>query len=279
MAIQPVQNNSQNNIYALSAGTIAGVCGAFAGYNYAPRYANNLDELMKSSSDVFCKTMENMQIKSPTKYLSNYPLIAARACNDGVEYKINKAFRGNDTKVSTVERKIKTQEKKINASNKRVDKFIETLISKYGENMSIEDYFTELKKSKIYPDDIVEILKTDVLETLGEKDFKIKSPVNEDMIKSFIKSKEIANNVAKDEIDMYKNFLKLEKDGVIKKSDMLASAKKDVKPIVNKMLERVSFDNVKRFVPKKGQAKWAAIAGSTAAILTAGCVKLFGDKN
>ena len=72
---------------------------------------------MKSSSDVFCKTMENMQVKSPTKYLSNYPLIAARACNDGVEYKINKAFRGNDIKVSTVERKIKTQEKKIQIWN------------------------------------------------------------------------------------------------------------------------------------------------------------------
>lgn len=278
MTIQPVQNNSQNNIYALSAGTIAGACGAFAGYNYAPRYANNLNELI-NSSDVFDKTMINMQTKSPITYISNYPLYGAKIYNDGVEYNINKIFPGDNIDVSVIKEKIKTQETKINNANKKVDAFIETLISKYGENMSMEDYFTELKKSEVYPEKIVKIIEADAKKVLGEKDFKIKSPVNEDMVNSFSRGKELANKLAKDEIEMYKNFLNLEKDGVIKKSDMLASAKKDTKPIVDMLLEKISFNNIKRFVPQKGQAKWAAIAGSAAAIIAAGCVKLFGDKN
>ena len=60
---------------------------------------------------------------------------------------------------------------------------------------------------------------------------------------------------------------------------MLESAKKDFKPIINNVLQDLSFDSIKKYVPQTGKTKWALITGGAAAIISAACVKLFGNKN
>ena len=45
------------------------------------------------------------------------------------------------------------------------------------------------------------------------------------------------------------------------------------------MLQDFSFDSVKKFVPQTCKTKWALITGGAAALISAACVKLFGNKN
>ena len=60
---------------------------------------------------------------------------------------------------------------------------------------------------------------------------------------------------------------------------MIASAKKDLKPIINDMLTGVSFNDIKEFIPRVAKTKWATITGISAGVISAACVKLFGNKN
>ena len=83
-------------------------------------------------------------------------------------------------------------------------------------------------------------------------------------------SKDKAINVTNKELELYKNLAKIEKNGFLHKKDMLESAKKEYKPIIHNMLQDFSFDS---------KTKWALITGSAAALISAACVKLFGNKN
>lgn len=95
----------------------------------------------------------------------------------------------------------------------------------------------------------------------------------------FKSSRDIAINVTNKELELYKNLSKIEKNGFLHKKDMLESAKKEIKPVIDNMLHDFSFDSVKKFVPQTGKTKWALITGGAAAIISAACVKLFGNKN
>ena len=89
----------------------------------------------------------------------------------------------------------------------------------------------------------------------------------------------VAINVTNKELELYKNLSKIEKNGFLHKKDMLESAKKEIKPVIDNMLHDFSFASVKKFVPQTGKTKWALITGGAAAIISAAYVKLFGNKN
>lgn len=283
MHIYPVQNKdnrAQNNIMAISTGICAGTAGAIAGSTYAPRAAKNLDELLNANSDVFYKTIDNMQnTKSLDAVSKSWGLIPAKALLDNLEVRINNAFPGDKISSADFKQQLIKQEKDAKNANKKIDAFINYLTNKKGQNISLEEYFNEIKKRDILPENIINIVKKDIVDAIGEDGYKAPNPINDTTIDMFKSSRDIAINVTNKELDLYKNLTKVEKNGVLHKKDMLESAKKEIKPVVDNMLQDFSFDSVKKFVPQTGKTKWALITGGAAAIISAACVKLFGNKN
>lgn len=283
MHIYPVQNKdnrAQNNIMAISTGICAGTAGAFAGSTYAPRAAKNLDELLNANSDVFYKTIDNMQnAKSLDAVAKSWGLIPARAVLDNLEVRINNAFPGDKISSTDFKQQLTKQEKTAKNANKKIDTFINYLTNKKGQNISLEEYFNEIKKRDILPENIINIVKKDIVEAIGEDGYKAPNPINDTTIDMFKSSRDIAINVTNKELELYKNLAKIEKNGFLHKKDMLESAKKEIKPVIDNMLQDFSFDSVKKFVPQTGKTKWALITGGAAAIISAACVKLFGNKN
>lgn len=283
MHIYPVQNKdnrAQNNIMAISTGICAGTAGAFAGSTYAPRAAKNLDELLNANSDVFYKIIDNMQnAESLDAASKSWGLIPARAVLDNLEVRINNAFPGDKISSTDFKQQLTKQEKTAKNANKKIDAFINYLTNKKGQNISLEEYFNEIKKRDILPENIINIVKKDIVEAIGEDGYKAPNPINDTTIDMFKSSRDIAINVTNKELELYKNLAKIEKNGFLHKKDMLESAKKEIKPVIDNMLQDFSFDSVKKFVPQTGKTKWALITGGAAAIISAACVKLFGNKN
>lgn len=278
--IQPKDNRTQNNIMAISTGICAGTAGAIAGSTYAPRAAKNLDELLNANSDVFFKTIDNMQnTKSLDAVSKSWGLIPARAVLDNLEVRINNAFPGDKISSTDFKQQLIKQEKDAKNANKKIDAFINYLTNKKGKNISLEEYFNEIKKRDILPENIINIVKKDIVEAIGEDGYKAPNPINDTTIDMFKYSRDIAINVTNKELELYKNLAKVEKNGFLHKKDMLKSAKKEIKPVIDNMLQDFSFDSVKKFVPQTGKTKWALITGGAAALISAACVKLFGNKN
>ena len=94
----------------------------------------------------------------------------------------------------------------------------------------------------------------------------------------FKSAKDISLNISNKELKLYKNLSKVEKNGILLKKDMLESAKKDIKPIIDCMLTDVNYNDVRRYIPKVAQTKWTLITGGASALITAAGVKLFGNK-
>ena len=278
--IQPKDNRTQNNIMAISTGICAGTAGAIAGSTYAPRAAKNLDELLNANSDVFFKTIDNMQnTKSLDAVSKSWGLIPARAVLDNLEVRINNAIPGDKISSTDFKQQLIKQEKDAKNANKKIDTFINYLTNKKGQNISLEEYFNEIKKRDILPENIINIVKKDIVEAIGEDGYKAPNPINDTTIDMFKSSRDIAINVTNKELELYKNLAKVEKNGFLHKKDMLESAKKEIKPVIDNMLQDFSFDSVKKFVPQTGKTKWALITGGAAALISAACVKLFGNKN
>lgn len=278
--IQPKDNRTQNNIMAISTGICAGTAGAIVGSTYAPRAAKNLDELLNANSDVFFKTIDNMQnTKSLDAVSKSWGLIPARAVLDNLEVRINNAFPGDKISSTDFKQQLIKQEKDAKNANKKIDTFINYLTNKKGQNISLEEYFNEIKKRDILPENIINIVKKDIVEAIGEDGYKAPNPINDTTIDMFKSSRDIAINVTNKELELYKNLAKVEKNGFLHKKDMLESAKKEIKPVIDNMLQDFSFDSVKKFVPQTGKTKWALITGGAAALISAACVKLFGNKN
>ena len=278
--IQPKDNRTQNNIMAISTGICAGTAGAIAGSTYAPRAAKNLDELLNANSDVFFKTIDNMQnTKSLDAVSKSWGLIPARAVLDNLEVRINNALPGDKISSTDFKQQLIKQEKDAKNANKKIDTFINYLTNKKGQNISLEEYFNEIKKRDILPENIINIVKKDIVEAIGEDGYKAPNPINDTTIDMFKSSRDIAINVTNKELELYKNLAKVEKNGFLHKKDMLESAKKEIKPVIDNMLQDFSFDSVKKFVPQTGKTKWALITGGAAALISAACVKLFGNKN
>lgn len=283
MSINPIQSSekrTQNNIMAVSAGICAGTAGAVTGYNFAPRAAKNLDELLQGKPDVFCKTIDNMQnAKSIEALTKSWALIPAKASYDSLEIRLNNAFPGDKISAQDFKTQLNTQEKQVKEAGTKIDTFIKDITNKKGTNFSLEQYFDEINKRDILPKNITDIVKESIIDTIGEDGFKAQTPVDDAAIDIFKSSRDIALNISKKELELYKNLAKVEKNGVLLKKDMLDSAKKDIKPIIDDILTNVSFEDIRKFVPKTGQLKWASIIGGASALIATAGVKIFGNKD
>lgn len=276
-SIQSYDNKTQNNLTALASGICVGTAGAITGYNIAPRAAKNMDQLLNSSSDVFYKTIDNMQNAKKLDALKNaFLIIPARGASESIETKINTIFPGDKISASDYKKELKNQEKQIKTARAKIDKFIEDITKKKGTNMSLEEYFDTLAEREILPKKTIPIIKQSIVDVIGEDGYKAKTPIDEKMLEIYKSARDIALNITNDEIKIYKNLQKVEKDGFLFKKDMIASAKKDIKPVINDMLTGVSFNDIKEFIPRVAKAKWAAITGVSAGVVSAACVKLFG---
>lgn len=278
-AISQSDNRKQNNIMAASAAIIAGTGGAIGGYNFAPRAVKSIDELLTCDADVFCKTLDKMEKAQTTQaYQQVWTIGPARAAMDSVEIRLNSAFPGEKISVEDFKKQLAQKEKTIKQSGKKIDAFITEITNKSGTNMSLEEYFNTIQKKGILPEDMINLIKEDIVSIIGEEGLKAPNPINEQTIEMFQSSREIADSITKREINMYKNLLKAEKDGVILKKDMIEYARKDIKPIVNDMLNGTTFESLKKYIPKKGQTKWAVIGGTATALIAGLGVKMFGSK-
>ncbi len=276
-SIQSYDNKTQNNLTALASGICVGTAGAITGYNIAPRAAKNMDELLNSSSDVFYKTVDNLQNAKDLDALKNaFAIIPARGANDNIEARLNSIFPGDKISAKDFKKELKTQEKQIKTARTKINDFIDDLTKKKGTNMSLEEYFNILAEKEILPEKTIPIIKQSIVDVIGEDGYKAKTPIDDNMIDVYKSSRDIALNISNNEIKMYKNLQKVEKDGVLLKKDMIASAKKDLKPIINDMLTGVSFNDIKEFIPRVAKTKWATITGISAGVISAACVKLFG---
>lgn len=278
-AISQSDNRKQNNIMAASAAIIAGTGGAIGGYNFAPRAVKSIDELLTCDADVFCKTLDKMEkAQTPQAYQQVWTIGPARAAMDSVEIRLNSAFPGEKISVEDFKKQIAQKEKTIKQSGKKIDAFITEITNKSGTNMSLEEYFNTIQKKGILPEDMINLIKEDIVSIIGEEGLKAPNPINEKTIDMFKSSRELADSITKQEINLYKNLLKVEKDGVILKKDMIESARKDIKPMVDNMLNGTTFESLKKYIPKKGQTKWAVIGGTAAALIAGLGVKMFGSK-
>ena len=278
-AISQSDNRKQNNIMAASAAIIAGTGGAIGGYNFAPRAVKSIDELLTCDADVFCKTLDKMEkTKTPQAYEQVWTIGPARAAMDSVEIRLNSAFPGEKISVEDFKKQLAQKEKTIKQSGKKIDAFITEITNKSGTNMSLEEYFNTIQKKGILPEDMINLIKEDIVSIIGEEGLKAPNPINEKTIDMFKSSRELADSITKQEINLYKNLLKVEKDGVILKKDMIESARKDIKPMVDNMLNCTTFESLKKYIPKKGQTKWAVIGGTAAALIAGLGVKMFGSK-
>lgn len=280
MQVNFQDNRTQNNIMAASAAICAGTAGAITGSACAPRAAKNMEELLNSSTDVFCKTIDNMQnTKSLDNFSKSWALIPAKGVTDSVEIRLNNAFPGDKISVKDFKQQLAKQEKDIKNAGEKINNFIDSIAKKNGQNMSLEEYFKEIVKKDILPENLVNIAKENIINIIGEDGYKAPNPINDATIDMFKSSRDIAINITNQEITLYKNLLKVEKNGILHKKDMVEAAKKDIKPIIDNMLNNVSFESIKKFVPQTGKTKWALITGGVSAAIAAAGVKLFGNKN
>ena len=279
-SIQSYDNKTQNNLTALASGICVGTAGAITGYNIAPRAAKNMDQLLNSSSDVFYKTVDNMQNAKDLDALKNaFAIIPARGANDNIEARLNSIFPGDKISAKDFKKELKNQEKQIKTARTKINDFIDDLTKKKGTNMSLEEYFNILAEKEILPEKTIPIIKQSIIDVIGEDGYKAPNNIDDEAIEMYKSTRDIALNISQKELDLYKNLQKVEKDGILLKKDMVASAKKDLKPIIDNMLTGVSFNDIKEFIPRVAKTKWATITGISAGVISAACVKLFGNKN
>ena len=281
MAIQSVNNNSQqNNLYALYSGAIAGTAGAFAGNYFAPRVAKNMDEFLHLDAENFSQTMGNMQSRNPELYLKNYPLISAKLAIEVPDIRLEQIFENDKISVAELKEATKYQEKHIKEVKTNANKFFKSLSNKKGKSITLAEYFEQLKNKKIMPENAIDIIAEDIKDTVGEERLKEKIKIDDKFLKSLKEKYNLSIKAEQENINFLNQLIKLEKEGFVYKEDAVAASKKQVKAeldnLITEIKKVVSYDSIKKYIPKKSAAKWAAITGIGAGVLTAGVVKLFG---
>ena len=284
MAIQPISNNSQqNNIYALSSATIIGTAGAFAGYNYAPRAAKNMDEFLGLSADQFSRTLENIERSNPKLLLESMPLISAKLAIETPKERLQYIFPNDKILVTDLATEISKQEAASEKSVKAISNFVKAISKKKGEELSLSDYFKELKDKKVLNEELADSMILDLKEIVGEEGFNAKLVVDDDFIALFKEYENKVKGVSKEDIKFLKDLLKLKKGDYVYKSDALEAVKQQTKPklkaFVEELKNQVPFDSIKKYIPRVNKAKWAAIIGGSAAAITALGVKIFKENN
>lgn len=274
------ENNKQNNIYAAAGAVTAGTAGGVAGRFIAPKAAKSLDDLLTAAPDVFEKTMNNMRAKDGVMFAEAMQTIfPARSTFDNFSVIINQSFNEDAVPVDKLKDFIKQKEDLITTKVQKFDEVVNKYVANKEQMFTLNDFYDDLLKNNALTEPEFNIVRLTVANTVGEEVLSAQLPLTDEMVQTFNTSKKQLSTVGNSEINIYKGLLKLEKDGIVAKKDMLEAVKVEAKAITEPLLQNASFDKIKKFVPRKGIVKRAAIIGAACAIITGGTIKLFGGKS
>lgn len=279
MPLDAISNDSnrQNNIYSAAGAVVAGTAGGIAGRFVAPKAAKNFDDLISAAPDVFEKTMSNLKAKDGAMFSEAMQTIfPARGISENFKILINEAFNEDAVSVDKVKDFIQQKENLITSKVQNFDVVVDKYIANKDQMFTLNEFYDDLVKNNALTDEECKLAKLTVANSFGEEVLNTYVSVTDEVLQSFYNSKKQILSVGNSEINVYKGLVKLEKDGVIAKKEMLEAVKTEAKTLTEPLLQNTSFDKFKKFIPRKGVAKWAAIIGAASAVIVGGAIKLFG---
>lgn len=282
MAINSVtadRRAQNNNLYAGIGAAVAGAGGALGGSYMAPRAAKTLDDLVFGDADVFDKSVNKMRNRNINAFNeAMQTIIPARAFNNSLNNIVETSFAEEKVPLEKVNEFIKTKEGLINEVFNGYNAVVEEY-SSTSKVFTLNELYDDLLKHKALTKESCKGIKELMAASYGEEVLDTPTVMDAERIKALTADRDRLVQAGNLELNLYKKFTALEKDGVVLKKDMLDTVKSEAKSMTDPFLTKTSFDRFKKFVPRKGAALYAMAAGLASALIAGGAIKLFGIKS
>ena len=282
MAINSVtaDRRAQNNsLYAGIGAAVAGTAGALGGSYMAPKAAKTLDDLVFGDADVFDKSVNKMRNRNISAFNeAMQTIIPARAFKNSLNNIVDTSFAEEKVPLEKVNEFIKTKEGLINEAFNGYNAVVDEYSSK-SKVFTLNELYDDLLKHKALTKESCKEIKELMAASYGEEVLDAPTVMDAEKIKALTTDRDRLVQAGNLELNLYKKFTALEKDGVVLKKDMLDTVKSEAKSMTDPFLANTSFDRFKKFVPRKGAALYAMAAGLASALIAGGAIKLFGIKS
>ena len=282
MAINSVtadRRAQNNNLYAGIGAAVAGAGGALGGSYMAPRAAKTLDDLVFGDADVFDKSVNKMRNRNINAFNeAMQTIIPARAFKNSLNNIVDTSFAEEKVPLEKVNEFIKTKEGLINEAFNGYNAVVEEY-SSTSKVFTLNELYDDLLKHKALTKESCKEIKELMAASYGEEVLDAPTVMDAEKIKALTADRDRLVQAGNLELNLYKKFAALEKDGVVLKKDMLDTVKSEAKSMTDPFLTKTSFDRFKKFVPRKGSALYAMAAGLASALIAGGAIKLFGIKS
>lgn len=282
MAINSVtadRRAQNNNLYAGIGAAVAGAGGALGGSYMAPRAAKTLDDLVFGDADVFDKSVNKMRNRNINAFNeAMQTIIPARAFKNSLNNIVDTSFAEEKVPLEKVNEFIKTKEGLINEAFNGYNAVVDDYSSK-SKVFTLNELYDDLLKHKALTKESCKEIKELMAASYGEEVLDAPTVMDAEKIKALTADRDRLVQAGNLELNLYKKFAALEKDGVVLKKDMLDTVKSEAKSMTDPFLANTSFDRFKKFVPRKGAALYAMAAGLASALIAGGAIKLFGIKS
>ncbi len=282
MAINSVtadRRAQNNNLYAGIGAAVAGAGGALGGSYMAPRAAKTLDDLVFGDADVFDKSVNKMRNRNINAFNeAMQTIIPARAFKNSLNNIVDTSFAEEKVPLEKVNEFIKTKEGLINEAFNGYNAVVDEYSSK-SKVFTLNELYDDLLKHKALTKESCKEIKELMAASYGEEVLDAPTVMDAEKIKALTADRDRLVQAGNLELNLYKKFTALEKDGVVLKKDMLDTVKSEAKSMTDPFLTKTSFDRFKKFVPRKGAALYAMAAGLASALIAGGAIKLFGIKS
>ncbi len=282
MAINSVtadRRAQNNNLYAGIGAAVAGTAGALGGSYMAPKAAKTLDDLVFGDADVFDKSVNKMRNRNISAFNeAMQTIIPARAFKNSLNNIVDTSFAEEKVPLEKVNEFIKTKEGLINEAFNGYNAVVDEYSSK-SKVFTLNELYDDLLKHKALTKESCKEIKELMAASYGEEVLDAPTVMDAEKIKALTTDRDRLVQAGNLELNLYKKFTALEKDGVVLKKDMLDTVKSEAKSMTDPFLANTSFDRFKKFVPRKGAALYAMAAGLASALIAGGAIKLFGIKS
>lgn len=282
MAINSVtadRRAQNNNLYAGIGAAVAGAGGALGGSYMAPRAAKTLDDLVFGDADVFDKSVNKMRNRNINAFNeAMQTIIPARAFKNSLNNIVDTSFAEEKVPLEKVNEFIKTKEGLINEAFNGYNAVVEEY-SSTSKVFTLNELYDDLLKHKALTKESCKEIKELMAASYGEEVLDAPTVMDAEKIKALTADRDRLVQAGNLELNLYKKFAALEKDGVVLKKDMLDTVKSEAKSMTDPFLTKTSFGRFKKFVPRKGAALYAMAAGLASALIAGGAIKLFGIKS
>lgn len=268
-----------NNLYAGIGAAVAGAGGALGGSCMAPRAAKTLDDLVFGDADVFDKSVNKMRNRNISAFNeAMQTIIPARAFKNSLNNIVDTSFAEEKVPLEKVNEFIKTKEGLINEAFNGYNAVVDEYSSK-SKVFTLNELYDDLLKHKALTKESCKEIKELMAASYGEEVLDAPTVMDAEKIKALTADRDRLVQAGNLELNLYKKFAALEKDGIVLKKDMLDTVKSEAKSMTDPFLTKTSFDRFKKFVPRKGAALYAMAAGLASALIAGGAIKLVGIKS